>query len=238
MDEISKWSEHMNLLAIETSEIYTAVAIRSDAKTLFASKKLGPRDHCENLSAMIKFGLECCDLAVNDLDAVCVDIGPGLFTGLRVGVSTANTLSASAGIPIVGVISCDAVALGARVANIDNVVVAMDAKRKEIYFARYEIAGGLNRLEGPVLMSPQEVVEKLEEKTCETLLTGSAAEAVHHSLGNKLVKFEPAIPAFAPVTVVAEIGEDILNHSGAVNFIEPLYLRDPDAVANWNKRAL
>ena len=94
--------------------------------------------HAELLTPAIRGVLDDAGLAMADLDAVVTGLGPGPFTGLRVGIVTAAALADARGLPVVGVCSLDAVGSGAR-------TVVTDARRKEVYWAAYDADGSRDR---------------------------------------------------------------------------------------------
>ena len=104
--------------------------------------------HAELLTPAIRGVLADAGLAIADLDAVVTGLGPGPFTGLRVGIVTALTLADARGLPVVGVCSLDAVGSGAR-------TVVTDARRKEVYWAAYAADGA--RTHGPDVVRPEEL---------------------------------------------------------------------------------
>lgn len=132
-------------LAIDTSTSRTIVGLVDGSKVLFESFSEGATDHGRAVSDLVAQAL-----ANNPApDQVVVGMGPGPFTGLRVGIAFARTFALSREIPVIGICSLDAIA-------IDEVeyTVAIDARRKEIYWARY--SGG-RRVEGPSVNKPDEV---------------------------------------------------------------------------------
>jgi tRNA threonylcarbamoyl adenosine modification protein YeaZ len=104
--------------------------------------------HAELLTPAVADVLAEAGVGMTDLDAVVTGLGPGPFTGLRVGVVTAAALADARGLPVVGVCSLDAVGSGAR-------TVVTDARRREIYWAAYDAAG--TRTEGPAVVRPEEL---------------------------------------------------------------------------------
>jgi tRNA threonylcarbamoyl adenosine modification protein YeaZ len=103
--------------------------------------------HAELLTPAISSVLDDVGLTVGDLDVVVTGLGPGPFTGLRVGVVTAVTLADARGLPVIGVCSLDAIGSGAR-------TVVTDARRKEVYWAAYDSDGA--RIDGPAVVRPEE----------------------------------------------------------------------------------
>jgi tRNA threonylcarbamoyl adenosine modification protein YeaZ len=117
------------VLAIDTSTSRTSVAIIDGVTVLFSGYKDGATAHGPSLPALVQEGL-----AVSDVDEVVVGMGPGPFTGLRVGIAFAQSFALARQIPVRGVCSLDAIA--AQV-NEPDFIVTVDARRKEVYWARY-----------------------------------------------------------------------------------------------------
>ena len=162
--------------------------------------------HAELLTPAVRGVLEDAGLAMSDLDAVVTGLGPGPFTGLRVGVVTAAALADARGLPVVGVCSLDAIGSGER-------TVVTDARRREIYWATYGADGG--RLTGPSVDKPADV--QLPEP-----VVGDPTFAADR-LGRSVVE--------ARVTTAGLLraaGPQLADPSSAGPLV-PLYLRRPDA---------
>ena len=134
-------------LLIDTSTARTSVAIVGNGKTLFASHHDGALSHGEALPELIVQGLK----VENKIDQVIVGMGPGPFTGLRVGIAFAQSFALGRGIPWQGVCSLDAIA--SQVSESDF-IVAIDARRKEVFYARY--TNGL-RIGEPKVCQPSQL---------------------------------------------------------------------------------
>jgi tRNA threonylcarbamoyl adenosine modification protein YeaZ len=132
-------------LAIDTSTSRTSVAILDDAKVIWSAHHDGALDHGKALSELIAKALS----QSFEFEKVYVGMGPGPFTGLRVGIAFAWSFALARKIEVIGVCSLDAITSGA-----SEYVAATDARRKEIYWARY-IDG--KRVEGPAVSAPSEV---------------------------------------------------------------------------------
>ena len=117
------------VLAIDTSTSRSCVAIIEDSKVLYSGIRDGATAHGPSLPALVQEAL-----AVSDVDEVVVGMGPGPFTGLRVGIAFAQSFALAREIPIRGVCSLDAIA--AQVIEKDF-IITVDARRKEVYWARY-----------------------------------------------------------------------------------------------------
>jgi tRNA threonylcarbamoyl adenosine modification protein YeaZ len=150
-----------------------------------------------------------------ELGAVVVGLGPGPFTGLRVGLVTAATMADALGLPAYGVCSLDAVGEGDR-------VVAADARRKEVYWARY--AAGA-RVEGPAVGRPAELAERLRGSGAR--LVGAGA-VLHRDAFDGLVVDAGAVHPSGPALV--RLAADRVLAGAPSEALTPLYLRRPDAV--------
>jgi len=161
--------------------------------------------HAELLTPAITSVLDDAGLTVADLDAVVTGLGPGPFTGLRVGVVTAAALADARGLPVIGVCSLDAVGTGAR-------TVVTDARRKEVYWAAYDESGA--RTEGPGVVRPEELGRPgpfVGDPAFATRLGADVAAAEVTTAG-----------------LVRAAEPQLLDPSSAGPLL-PLYLRRPDA---------
>jgi tRNA threonylcarbamoyl adenosine modification protein YeaZ len=132
-------------LAIDTSTSRTIVGIVENNTVIFENYHQGATDHGRALSELVSEALK----SSAPVNQVVVGMGPGPFTGLRVGISFAHTFALARSIPVIGVCSLDAIAIAE-----SSYTVAVDARRKEIYWARYE--NGL-RVDGPHVSKPEAV---------------------------------------------------------------------------------
>jgi tRNA threonylcarbamoyl adenosine modification protein YeaZ len=197
------------VLGIDTSTAAVSVAlVRRGTGVLAESVVVDARRHGELLAQGIRTVLETAGVPRSDLDAVAVGLGPGPFTGLRVGIVTAATMADALGIPSYGICSLDALGAGARIA-------VSDARRREVYWARYDDGG--TRIAGPSVAAPAALVEQWAGVP----IVGEGAH-VHAAVFAGLdVRPEPRYPSAA---AIAELAEDPAP-------LVPLYLRRPDAVA-------
>jgi tRNA threonylcarbamoyl adenosine modification protein YeaZ len=132
-------------LAIDTSTSKTIVGIIEDGAVLFEKAHEGATDHGRALSELVALALK----SAKPPHEVVVGMGPGPFTGLRVGIAFAQTFALARSIPVIGVCSLDAIEV-----NQSEYIVAVDARRKEIYWASYK--DGV-RVDGPRVSKPAEV---------------------------------------------------------------------------------
>ncbi len=171
-----------------------------------------PRKHAELLMPGVLAA--CADAAVSlqDIDAVVTGIGPGPFTGLRVGMVTAAALGDALGIPVYGVCTLDAIAVDA---GPGRLLVVTDARRREVYWAAYD-AG--RRIDGPHVEAPAALIAR----GVDAVAAAGASAAV-----TGLTVREPASPSPAGLVAVAAAA---LRAGVAPGPLQPLYLRRPDAV--------
>ena len=169
-----------------------------------------PRKHAELLMPGI---VEACDeagVALPDLAAIVTGVGPGPFTGLRVGMVTAAALGAALGVPVHGVCSLDAIANG-----LGAVLVVTDARRREVYWAAYGEDG--RRTQGPHVDAPAVLLERMPHVRA---AAGGSAEVTG------LPVVGPSAPTPAGLVAVAA---PALRAGVVPGPLEPLYLRRPDA---------
>jgi tRNA threonylcarbamoyl adenosine modification protein YeaZ len=185
---------------------------------------LDARRHGELLAGGVRTVLSDAGVTRSTLDAVVVGVGPGPFTGLRVGLMTGAALADALGIPVHGVCSLDAVAdPGLAPAG---VVVVTDARRKEVYWGQYDAAG--RRVDGPAVERPEELAERLRATAGDAALVGAGAVLHRDAFAGLRVLDGPLHPRpYALVRAAA----DRLRAGAPSDALTPLYLRRPDAVA-------
>lgn len=218
----------MLLLGLDTATPAVTVALHDGGQPLAQLVTVDAHRHAELLAPAIAKVIADAGAERGDLTGVAVGVGPGPYTGLRVGVVTAKVLGAALGIPVYGVCSLDV--LAADTEHRDDFLVATDARRRELYWARYDASG--RRLDGPHVSTPGAIPEPERE-----LLTVGEGSLLYPSfLPNG---HGPTYPAAATVCRVvsaalaargANAGADGDVAGGGVLLpAEPLYLRRPDA---------
>lgn len=142
------------ILGIDTSSALTSVALVDAAgAAVVVREHEDPRRHAEVIGPMLAEVVGAVDPAL--VDVIACGVGPGPYTGLRVGIAAAIALGLAWGRPVHGLCSLDAVAASAQSAGPRPVTVAADARRKEAYWARYDAAG--HRVDGPRIMPATDV---------------------------------------------------------------------------------
>ncbi len=207
----------MLVLALDTSSPAVSAALvrvtPGDVEVLAEHVVVDARRHGELLALGVRAVLDGRPAAV--VGAVVVGLGPGPFTGLRVGLVTAATMADALAVPVYGVCSLDAVGEGER-------VVVTDARRKEVYWARY--AAGA-RVDGPVVERPGELAERLRGSGAR--LVGAGA-VLHRAAFDGLSVDDAAGHPSGPALV--RLAADRVRAGAPSEPLTPLYLRRPDAV--------
>ena len=205
------------LLAIDTATpAVTAGVVRLDgvvAEVLAEQVTVDPRAHAERLTPNIVGALTAADVSVDQLDAVVVGCGPGPFTGLRVGMATAAAFGHALGIPVRGVCSLDAIAVG----TAGEVLVVTDARRREVYWARYR--EGM-RVDGPAVNAASEVPGGAD----------AVAGSPEHAALFDLPRLAPIYPGAAGLV------RAVSDWTAETEPLVPLYLRRPDARPQASQR--
>jgi tRNA threonylcarbamoyladenosine biosynthesis protein TsaB len=226
-------------LAIDTATARVGVAIGRDGRVLAELTVDGTRRHAEELAPAITEVVRESGIGLDRLQFVSVGIGPGMFTGLRVGVTTARMLGQALGVPVVGIPSLDLVAYPWR--NTDRRIVALiDARRSEVYVARWTIVGGgLERHGDYTVETPEAVAARLAAGGELVRLVGEGALA-HASVfdalpGVQRLGEEAAFPDVGALVELATARFERGEHDPPER-VQPLYLRRSDAEINWGRR--
>jgi len=223
------------LLGLDTCTRRVGVVLAADGRVLArveAAPAVGSPRHVETVAPAIAWCCEQAGVTLGSIGAVAVACGPGLFTGVRVGVTTAKTMASALAVPVIAVPSLDLLAHPLRFGT-GLVVATLDARRGECYWARYRVHGGEVRREGELMIdSPETVVAAL------------AAEDGALVCGDGPLRYPAAFAACAPTVVragpaheapdldalVAIATERIARgETESAEAVQPLYLRRSDA---------
>ncbi len=234
----------MNIVAIETATETVGVAVRTSAGIEAAFTLAGRRHHVEALIPALDHLLGQVGLAAHEVDALAVDVGPGLFTGLRVGVATAKGLAQGLGLGIVeltslGVLTQAAIDTG----QSGHVLSVVDARRHEVFASLSEVpnaASGATEIFGPSLWHPDALAAKLAQLDgVAVIAVGDGAQRYVDELcsvaGVTCVTNALAAP---PVATLLDMAARLLaeGHApSAPSDVVPLYLREADATANFTR---
>lgn len=209
------------MLAFDTATPAITVAVHDGDRVLSSVSGEGAMAHGELLSPFIAQALDESGRTMADVTDIAVGVGPGPFTGLRVGVVTALTLGSTLGVATHGVCTLDIIA--AEVGAGTDFLVATDARRKEVYWARYDATG--NRVEGPAVLKPADLAGLHPGLAA----YGRGAHLYPDVLNAADGPRDPDAGALAALVATGKFADLPM---------EPLYLRRPDAVPHMQaKRA-
>lgn len=212
----------MNLIAIDTALEACSVAVTGAGRQPVLSSEIVGRGHAERLFGMIAEAMDEASLAFADLERIAVTVGPGSFTGLRVGIAAARGLALVVQCPVVGIGTLEVHAASARgLAGPVPVLAVLDARRGEVYGQPFAADGAPTG--DPAVASPEFFAAQIADGT---FLAGAGADIVAAALPPG-----PTVPIvhrrLAPdIRVLAEIAFTAEVPSAAPR---PLYLRSPDA---------
>ena len=235
----------MLLLGIDTATRRIGVVLANE-HGMVARVELGgtadpsPPRHAETLAPAIAWMCEQAGVTPASFSAVAVGIGPGMFTGLRVGVTTAKVLAQSLRIPVIPVPSLDLLAYPLRYAH-GLVVATIDARREQIYWAIYRPSpGGVQRESDYELGSPDDLVAELEARGHDAILCGDGVLRFRDRfapLGRRAViagpaHASPSLTALADLALARYQREDFVSPGD----VSPMYLRRSDAEIEWERK--
>jgi tRNA threonylcarbamoyladenosine biosynthesis protein TsaB len=222
------------ILLIETSTSVLSVALAVDGTVACERVCEEPRKQASLTAPLVKEVLDEAGLSARELDAVCVSSGPGSYTGLRVGVSTAKGVAFGAGIPLLSIGTLDILVSGVSGEGAPQFIVPMiDARRMEVYTAVYSAEGKrLTPVEAKVI-GPDAFREYLEQG--EVLFVGDGALKCRDVIPSPNARFEEAHPLARHMAAAAQ---KVFEEGKFENlaYFEPFYLKD--FVATVSKKNL
>jgi tRNA threonylcarbamoyladenosine biosynthesis protein TsaB len=230
------------VVAIETATETVGVAVQTPTGVWAEFALTGRRRHVETLTPALEHVLAQVGLTPADVGAVAVDVGPGLFTGLRVGVATAKALAQSLGIGVLAATSLDILTAGAGRAGHRGLVLAcVDARRAEVFAAVRELdADGAVVAEpvGPALFAPADLVVALDELGGAPVLAAGDGALRYRALLEVLPAVEVGAPAlsFPPPVALLDLALRRLDAGESPVepvWVVPLYMREADATSNF-----
>jgi tRNA threonylcarbamoyladenosine biosynthesis protein TsaB len=228
------------VLGIDTSTNQTSVALGTELSIVAALQFSGARRQDDLVPAVERL-LGWTGLQLSNVGGVAVGLGPGLYTGLRVGIEAAKTLAQVLGVPIVGIPSLDVLSYGVRITR-RRIGAALDARRGEVFFAFYRsVPGGVVREGEYRVERPAALAAELVATPEEVLLVGNGAILYRQELEEPgaRVAFAPAALAHPWASALVELAAPrfIREETDRPNDVVPLYLRKTDAEIAWDQRA-
>jgi len=229
----------MKILAVDTATKSCSVAV-IDEQSVISEFTVNHQDtHSKFLMGMIHNILNICHLSINDLDGFALTVGPGSFTGLRIGLSTVKGLALATGKPVVGVSTLDV--LAHQVPASDKLICPMmDARRKEVYVARYRFKELQFEIEKPPMaLSPDNAIKNINEPC---ILVGDGATLYQNLIKNTMGSLAVFTNYTQHIIRASTVGHIAMprfksNDTDDVSLIEPLYIRKSDAEKNLKTTA-
>jgi tRNA threonylcarbamoyladenosine biosynthesis protein TsaB len=223
----------VTLLAIDTATRSCSVGLLSGDRLLAEANRADGQTHSRHLMAMIDAVLAQSRAAVSDLTAIAVTIGPGSFTGLRIGLATAKGLAVAADVPMVGVNTLEALARQAADPGVERVCPLIDARKGEVYGGIFD-AGRQEapRARGRLFVCPPEQAAAKIEAPC--LFIGDGAQLYRDRIRERLgplARFAPEGDHSIRAATVGRMARQVLDAGGGCTpgRLVPQYIRRSDA---------
>jgi tRNA threonylcarbamoyladenosine biosynthesis protein TsaB len=218
----------MIALGIETSTAVCAAGLFVEGKPGVDRSLIESHIHSEKLLTLVQEVISEAVISLKDVDAVAVSIGPGSFTGLRIGLSTAKGLCFALGKPLAAVQTFEAIAEAVREkrSSASKIVVMIDAKKEEFYVGEFDVGSTGVRLQGPVTVMPLERALSVAVDSKGVLVVTDSPDRVRGRLRGE-VRVEHVHP-FCRGSVVARLGQGKLLRGEVADLVsvEPQYLKD------------
>jgi tRNA threonylcarbamoyladenosine biosynthesis protein TsaB len=230
----------MIVVGIDTSTPQTSVAIGTE-RGIVGRVQVTGRARQESVTPVLQQLLGWTGVDLHQVGGFAVGVGPGLFTGLRVGVETAKTLAQVTRSPIVGMNSLDVLAYSVRFTH-RTIVAVIDGRRGEVFRATYRpVPGGVLRDSEYVVQTPEHLLADLETLPGEVLAVGDGAILYRDVLSQEGGRIEFASPVVAHPDAAAlvelAVPRFLREESDRLYDVVPMYLRKSDAEIAWDQRA-
>ncbi len=225
------------ILMIETSTALCSVALSENGKIISYKESTEPKAHASKTAVFIEEALREHNITAGECDAVCVSKGPGSYTGLRVGVSTAKGICFGTGIPLLGadtleILVWQAISESLLPENCSFIVPMIDARRMEVYSSVFSAEGNRLTETKPYIVEKDSFSEYLEKGT--VLFIGDGAGKCTDIIGHQNARFLNCCPKASSMLVPAE-REYKKKRFQDVAYFEPFYLKDFVATVSRKK---
>ena len=229
----------MLILGIETSTPQSSVAIGSEQGVVASALVSRGASHNEFLLPAIRFCLDQAGLGYRNIGGVAVSLGPGLFTGMRVGVATAKAIAQSLSVPIVGMASLDLLAYDVRYSP-KTICAVLDVRRSEVFHAFYRPSpGGIQRMSDYRVEKPERLAIGIASRPEEVLLVGNGGLLYREDFEDlgSVVEFGAMSHAFPNARALVELSVPRMYREDFDSLYElkPLYLRRSARRIQWER---
>ena len=227
----------MLILGIDSATEQIGVAVGGHEGVIASFEVARGKRHAEILTPAVEFVLRQAGVELGEIACIAVDVGPGLFTGMRVGLSAAKAFAQALRLPMIGITSLDLLAFPCR--HADRVVVpVIDARKGEVFWAMYrQVPAGVQQVSPPTVGSVDDLVADLLARSQDVLCVGDGAQRYRDEIldGFRCEIDGPVHPSAAALVRLAH-AQALREEWVRPAQIEPLYLRQPDAQINWATR--
>lgn len=231
----------MIILGIETATHQVGCAVGGVEGLRASFHAARGRRHAETLVPAIEFTCRAAEIELSEISVIAVDLGPGLYTGLRVGIATAKAMAQALRVPTIGLSSLDLLAHQVRHTN-RLIVPVVDARRGEVFSALYRrVPGGIQRISEPKVSTADDLGNDLLAGREEALLVGDGALRYADVLGADagIVEIGSVGNAYPSATDLVELAHPraVREEFVPARELQALYLRKADAEINWAQRS-
>lgn len=219
----------MKILGIETSTPASSVALVEDRHAVAGASRVDRTGHGAFLVSAMDFCFDQAGWSPRDIDAIVVDVGPGLYTGIRVGLATAQGLAATLGVPVVSASSLNALALRAATGR-RHIWSVVDVRRGEVAVAGYRpVPGGVVMDASPELVTHDELHGVLDSDPDDSLVVGDW-QALGDTGLRGLHRVKTGRPRYPSAAALVDVANPRIVRGEFPNpdDVRPMYMREPD----------
>jgi len=219
----------MKILAVDTSAGVCSVALANDGVVIAAKEDNRPARQAEFTVPLIEQILAENNYQYDDLDLLTTTIGPGSFTGIRIGMAVIKGIALATSIPAIGISTLEATAWYAihQHHSQENIIVLLNAMRDQVYVQKFKANANNNELNAIGEASLVNIADLVEIIAANALITGNCSEIIN-GLGAENLNLTPDIVLHAS-SVAVLAGVRFSENNGVTEKLTPLYIRKPDA---------
>lgn len=230
----------MLILGIETSTPVSSVALGSEHGVVASITLARGRGHVEFLTPAVQEICNQAGVSLRSVAGIAIGVGPGLFTGMRVGIASAKALAQMLNLPVVGLPSLDLLAFEVRHSN-RLICACIDARRREVFSALYrQVPGGVQRITDYRAWDPRRLATEIEARREDVLFVGSGAHLYRDMLPKARSEFASISRSFPSATALIELAlpRFYREETDSLYELEPLYVRQADVNIPWEGRGM
>lgn len=229
----------MKILGIDTSSEVATIAVMDENKLIGEYTINHKKTHSQKLMPMIEEMLRSCEISVDDIDLIGVAIGPGSFTGLRIGVATAKAMAHVRNIPIASINTLESLAFNMNLSK-GIIYPILDAQRNQVYTCKFTWENNtMVALEDISVKDIDSLLEEIKERYEEAIVLGEAADLYKDKFeGLKNVYISPNSHKLAKASSICELALQKYNKGEVSNCYEisPFYIRKSQAEVQYEEK--